>query len=203
MNIHALISFLSAGLSFFLGFFVFARNPRNRLNTMFMLLCVSVAYWCVTEFGYRRADSFADALFWLKLSELCPLVIALFVDFAIVYTGLDKIVGLWRRIVFVYGPAVVFVCIDLPTNLVTGSPMLAFWGWTYAIPQDIWYYTYAVWSLIALCLLVGLCFRYAIRVKNHTERMQALYIGAAFAVTAILNITTEVLFHIGILEFRR
>jgi PAS domain S-box-containing protein len=191
MNFYALISLIGAVLSLALGFFVVAREPSNRVHRMFLLFCLSVAYWCFTEYGYRQAELYAIASFWLKLSAICPLVISVFLHFALVYTGIHTS-GRRRWILpLVYGPAIMFSLIDLPTSKITGQPMHAYWGWTYSIPHSIWYHLYIGWSTVVMFLVAFLCFRYFAVTIDRQRRKQAMYVAFGFLLPIVLGFVTE------------
>ena len=64
MSILALGSLLAAVMAVFLGNFVLYRNPRNALDRVFFLFCLSAAYASFIELGYRQAESLATAYFF-------------------------------------------------------------------------------------------------------------------------------------------
>jgi hypothetical protein len=65
-GIFSFLSLLSATVSFGLGIFVFAKNPRNNVHRMFLLLCIAASYWAFAEFMLRFSESPDAAIFWMK-----------------------------------------------------------------------------------------------------------------------------------------
>jgi PAS domain S-box-containing protein len=77
---------LSAFITCALGFFVYAKDPRSRINQLFLVCMLGVTYWATGEFFFWQAVSYDAALFWLKASALWPLVIAATTHFILEFT---------------------------------------------------------------------------------------------------------------------
>ena len=87
MNIYALTSLIAAVICFFIGNFIYYKNPENQLNKLVAILSILVAFLAFTEFGYRQAETVTTAIFWLKLSALWPIVPAILINISLVFTG--------------------------------------------------------------------------------------------------------------------
>ena len=104
MNIFALISLLSSGVSIFLGNFVLYQNPKSTLNRVFFICSLSLAYWSFTEFGYRQAETYETADFWLKTVSFWPFTIAFILHFILVFTEKSKLLKNSATYLFIYIP---------------------------------------------------------------------------------------------------
>jgi len=192
MNLYAFISLASALISLFLGAMVFARDTRNRVNILFLAFSIAVAYWGLTEFGYRQADSLAVARFWLKLSDLGPLIFPILLHFAFVYTGRSSLMRQPRVAALIYAPALVFIGIDLLTDRITGGPVRQFWGWSYTIPNNLWYHLNALWTIGLLVLVFLVCLRYYRGCAEKTRRLQAQLVLFGFVMPMMLGLIEEI-----------
>ena len=79
MNPYAIISLFSFIVAFFLGNFIYYKNPNNRLNKLIAILCFLVAYLSFVEFGLRQSETISTAYFWLKGTFLWPLLTPLLI----------------------------------------------------------------------------------------------------------------------------
>ncbi|WP_292416178.1 ATP-binding protein [Methanoregula sp.] len=77
---------VSAFITCALGFFVYAKDPRSRINQLFLVGMLGGTYWAMGEFFFWQAASYDAALFWLKASALWPLVIAVTTHFILEFT---------------------------------------------------------------------------------------------------------------------
>lgn len=77
---------LSAFITCALGFFVHAKDPKGRVNQLFLVSMLGATYWATGEFFFWQAGSYDEALFWLKASALWPLVIAATTHFILEFT---------------------------------------------------------------------------------------------------------------------
>ena len=186
MSLFAWLSLLSAVVIILLGNFVYYRDPKHPLNKIFMVFCISSAYWSFTEFGYRQAGDYATARLWFKLGSFWPFGIAILLHFVLVFTGQ------WRRFgprlagVLLYGPALVFSMVDLTTDLISGEPIRMYWGWTYGFANSVMKDVSDLWTLSLAIMAVVLCGRFFIRATDPLNKQQAKYItlGLFFSVTA-------------------
>ena len=84
-NILVFFCLLSAFTTCALGFLVHGKNPKSRVNSLFLGSMIAASYWALGEFFFWLAPSFNDAEFWLKVSSFWPVVIVLFAHFILVY----------------------------------------------------------------------------------------------------------------------
>lgn len=77
MNPYSIISLLASVIAFYTSVFIYYRNPRNNLNLLVSNLGVAVSFMAFTEFVYRTVATPGDALIWLRLSLLWPIIPAI------------------------------------------------------------------------------------------------------------------------------
>jgi PAS domain S-box-containing protein len=134
MNIFALSSLATSAMAALLGIFVLSRNPRKGLNITFCLYCLAGSWASFAEFGYRQAESFTTALFWLRLSALALLSSSFEVHFLLYLTGKTRLLRSKLTCLLLYVPGIVFFVSDL-AGLTGTQPVRAYWGWTYTSPR--------------------------------------------------------------------
>ncbi len=133
MNIFALSSLATSAMAALLGIFVLFRNPRKGLNITFCLYCLAGSWASFAEFGYRQAESFATALFWLRQSSFALLASSFEVHFLLYLTEKTRVLrSKWTFSLYI--PGLVFFVSDL-MGLTGSQPVQAYWGWTYTTHQ--------------------------------------------------------------------
>ena len=192
MNVFALTSLLVSVVALFLGNFVFYRNPRNVLNRVFLLYCLSAAYLAFAEFGCRQADNFDTAYLWLKISALWPFAISLLLHFALVFTEKSKLLENKLTYFLVYAPALTFCLLDLTTNLITGGPIKVYWGWTYGVPENTLMLLITIWAVGMPLLSMYLCLRYYLKTTDHKKK-QAKYVLIGNSIPVAIGVTEGLL----------
>jgi PAS domain S-box-containing protein len=158
MNIFALSSLVTSAMTALLGVLVLSRNPRKGLNITFCLSCLTGSWASFAEFGYRQAESFTTALFWLRISALALLSSSFDVHFFLYLTGKTRLLGNKLTYLLLYIPGLVFFISDL-MGLTGTQPVRAYWGWTYTSPRrtlllelsEAWFILCGIGGLL-LCL---------------------------------------------------
>ncbi|HOJ96355.1 MAG TPA: hypothetical protein PK024_05895 [Methanospirillum sp.] len=60
----SVLCLISAAITFSLGIFVFARNPKSTVHQLFLLLCCAGAFWAFFEYMLRQAIALSFAYYW-------------------------------------------------------------------------------------------------------------------------------------------
>lgn len=201
MNIHAIISITSALLSLAVGVSVLTLNPRSQLHRLFFLFSLSVVYLGLTEFGYRESGDLATAVTWLRLSLLAPLVPALLLSFALVYSTTRKIWANPFVNTVIYGPAILFIAVDFLTSRLSGTPVRTSWGWSNIVTERGWSYLYWLWLTVMLMAQSIACFIHYFHEHNIQKRRQARLVAVAFLVPAILGIISDVIYPFANIQY--
>lgn len=194
MNIYALISLLASGICFFLGNFIYYKNPENRLNRLVVILCILAAFLAFTEFGYRQAETMATAEFWLKLSTLWPFVPALLINISLVFTEKTKFLKHKLTYFIIYAPALIISAVGMATNLLIINAVPEYWGWTYNIyPYTSFFVIMSIWTIFGAFFAASLLLNYYYKSKGYLERKQAKYIFIGIVTPMIFSLTTDLI----------
>ncbi|MDD5143981.1 ATP-binding protein [Methanoregula sp.] len=85
-SVLAWFCFLSAFITCALGFFVYSKDTRSRINQLFLVCMLGATYWATGEFFFWHSMTYDEALFWLRASALWPLAIAATTHFILEFT---------------------------------------------------------------------------------------------------------------------
>jgi diguanylate cyclase (GGDEF)-like protein/PAS domain S-box-containing protein len=202
VNVLALFSLLSCVVVAFQGSFVLHRNPRNVLNQVFFLLCLSGAYLAFAEFEFRQAESFATAYFWLKVGALWGFVLPLELHFVLLFTERPKLLKNRLTYFVLYAPALVFFLLEL-TNLVEAQPAKVYWGWTHTIVEDgILYSLYHTWFVAMVAFSIYLLLQYYLKTTERRKKRQAQYVLIGLSIPTITAFITEPVILFSLLGIR-
>lgn len=192
MNIFALISLIAFFLCFFLGNFIYHKNPKSQLNIMIALLCILVGFLAFTEFEYRQAEIMQIAYFWLKISSLWPLVPSFLLHISLIFTE-SKFLKNKLAYFLIYVPSIIIVLLSLTTNLMIDHVYKEYWGWYFAIPADATLYNImAFWTIFGGFLAGVICLRYYLRSKD-LKRLQGKYVFAGLYLPLLISLTTDLI----------
>jgi len=159
-----------------------------------MLLCISLAYWAFTEFMYRQADTPDTAYLWIKANFLWYFSIAFLIHFALIYTEKTKVFKNKLIYLLIYGPALLFFCVELATNTTYVEPVKEFWGYTYGISEDsLVYWMSTIWAVAVGFFTLILCSKYYLKVTDTRKKQQAKFAVLGFSIPVFLGSLTEML----------
>jgi diguanylate cyclase (GGDEF)-like protein/PAS domain S-box-containing protein len=191
VNVLALSSLLSCVVVTFQGTFVLHRNPRNALNRVFFLLCLSAAYLAFVEFQFRQAESFAKAYFWLKAGALWSFVLPLELHFVLLFTGRPKLLENRLTYLVLYAPALIFFLLEL-TNMVAVQPVKVYWGWTYRTVEDGTLYSlYDIWFVAMVVFSLYLLLQYYLKTTERRKKRQTQYVFIGLSIPTIIASIAE------------
>jgi len=191
LNNFAIISLISAIISFFIANFIYFRNPKNPLNRSITIFSVLVSFMALCEFAYRLAESPDSALIWLKLSVLWALIPAVLLQTAFIFTQRSYILRSKWTYFLIYGPALIFVILGMGTNTFLGPPVHEYWGWIYSIPLDETIYDlFAIWTVLVSFISAWMVFLYAFQSETGQKR-QSVYISFGIFLPLILSLFTD------------
>ncbi|MBV1730028.1 MAG: PAS domain-containing protein, partial [Methanobacterium sp.] len=193
-NEYSLISLLAAFTSFFIGNFIYFRNPENSLNRVIAIFSILVSFMALTEFAYRLVENPESALFWLKVSTLWPLIPAIMLQIALIFTNRGYLLKNKFAYPLIYGPALLFILFGFTTDLLIGPPILEYWGWTYSIPENpLIYYLFSAWTVIVSLTASIMVFSYYFKTEG-MDKKQALYLALGLFTPLILSLVTDFIF---------
>lgn len=175
MNIFSILSLVASVICFFLGNFIYYKNPENSLNKLIAILAILISFLAFTEYGYRQAETIGTAVLWLKLSTLWPLVPAILIHISLVFTDRKKLLKHKYTYLLIYIPAVTISILGLITNPVI---VKQYWGWTYSLYPTIplFFILMSIWSLIGGILTSLLILKHYFNTVDVLEKKQTKYI---------------------------
>lgn len=109
---------VSAVITYGLGVYVYAKNPKSLVNRLFLATMLMATYWAAGEYLIWTAQGYNDVSFWLKASSFWPLTIAFCLHFVLALTEhpVAKKENLKYLIVFLYLPALAITFVELLTE---------------------------------------------------------------------------------------
>ena len=177
-------------LCFFLGNFIYHKNPKSQLNIIIALTAIAVGFLAFTEFEYRQAEIFQIAFFWIKISTLWPIVPSLLLHISLIFT---KSQYLKNKLIYIliYLPSIIIITLSLTTDLLLNSILKEYWGWTYAFPADMTLYNImSLWTIFTVVLAGLICFRYYLKSRD-LKKKQAKYILAGLYIPLFISLCSD------------
>ncbi|HDQ46147.1 MAG TPA: DUF835 domain-containing protein [bacterium] len=189
MSIWAFLSLVPGVLHVMLGIYVFFLIPRSLLSRIFAMYSLSLAIWCLTEFGHRLDVGQGTALILIRAGGFgwCFMQ-SLWVHFVLVFADRKRILQKNATCFILYGPAVLFLILFLFTDLIyLPEPYRMFYGYTSLPGKAVGAYAlyYLFLYIFATYLLIGV-----IRKNILIEKKQArplLFGSAVFLLLATLS----------------
>lgn len=203
----ALVSMISFILCIVLSITIYFKKVKyifnNDLSKIFVLLCISLAlFWALIEFGYRSANDFTTAYYWLKLNVAWYFVMSFLLHFSLLYTENHHLLKKKITYLIIYGPAIIFFFIDISTNLLLTKPVLVSWGWTFGIPTNpIMHSIPSTWAAFTALFCFYIILDYLSKLHNINKKKQTRIIIFGICIPIIIGLNTEWLFPILNIRF--
>ena len=161
-----LINFLAC---FSLAIFLFFKNRHGKINRIFALWSLSVAFWSLGYFLWLFTEKYSDALFWTRVLMASAIIIpTAFVHFTLVYLSLDKNHN--RLIAACYFFSFIYILLDFsPWFIAKVEPRYWFRWWP--VPGPL-YHLYQVYFVLAVVYTHFLLFRRAWTAQSGVARKQ-------------------------------
>ncbi len=191
MNLLAFISILCSIIIFFFGVFVLQRNPKRSLNRVFFLLCVSAAYLSFVEYGFRQAETYEEAFYWLDIIDLWLFAIPLELHFVLLFTEKDSLTKNKIFLAFLYLPSILFLVL-LP-KYIKADPFKESWGWTFdTIPKEhILISLFEAWFVVLGCLSIGIAIHYFLKNKEYIKKQRAKFVFLGVTISTAIALIIQ------------
>ena len=201
MNPYAFVSLFSFIIAFFLGNFIYYKNPNNRLNQLIAVLCILVAYLSFVEFGLRQSETYSTAYLWSKATFLWPIMTPLLLNIVLIVTKRYELVKNKIFLLLLYLPSLIISLISLFTNQISNSISPVYWGWTanLTINSPVLYLS-SLWIIALGLASIILSFQYYRKSKG-LEKIQTLYIFIGLTLVLILSLISELILPITSVDF--
>lgn len=198
MNIFAFSSLLAAFIIFLVGYIALFRNPKKTLNRVFFLFSVSAAYGAFTEFGYRLAESYALAQFWLRSSFLWNFTLPLELHFVLLLSNNKKLLKNKSLLFLLYSFPTVFSILSWVDSAVY-EPVKVAWGWTYNLPPNTpIYFLYDTWVAGIVFIIIFVSILNIRRAQDQTKKRQAQFVLVGVLASTFFGAPELILPFIGI-----
>ncbi|MDO4720847.1 MAG: EAL domain-containing protein [Peptostreptococcaceae bacterium] len=183
--VMALIYFSAFSLSFLMGLFILYIQPRERLNRLFFLICLSVSIWGFSLSIATSSYTIDQEFFWIRLSSLgWGTLYAFLLHFTLIMTNRDFFARRPYLYVPVYFPALLTIYLFLIRDGASESyhllrTSLGFLSFTLLhpsrdiFPVSFFYLYYIGYSAAALYFI----YRYGSRRKGSSECFQCRLLG--------------------------
>ncbi len=184
--------------NFFLGMLVIRRNPRSKVNVLFCVYALSLAFWNISLFFTITAiGGPAIQLWWSRLAfSFFLLMLNSFFYFTVAYPPEKKTNRIFDAIFWSF-TAVIFI-LTLTPLLVVGDIKIIDGFITGALGPLMQYLT---WYYLALIFLSLSALIFKITRHRGIERVRLRYILLGFALFAIPSVTTNVILPIFFQKF--
>lgn len=178
-----------------LAVYIIFSNRKNQMNLIFSAILFLLSFWIFTQNFFRTAKSIEEAEFWLSFASFTwPFVLSLTLNFVLIYAGKTKILEKKITYAIIYIPVLIFSSIELTTDLLTGPPMKAAWGYFYTIPDNPVNYASFAWAILMGSASLFVVFRHFMEAKERELRVQASFVSVGLAIPLISNIINEFIF---------
>ncbi len=191
MNLISWLSLFASISCLFLGIVVYSFNKKSILNKTFFLTSITAFVYGFTTVMMWTSTNFASADLWNKMGTIWPFLVALVLNFALIFTESNWIKKK-RNYLILYLPAVSFWLIDLFTSLINGAPILEYWGYNDVASATGLYFASAIWTAALPLLAFVLCFRYYRKAKDNLQSQRRKYVAIGFAIPIAAFISTNV-----------
>jgi PAS domain S-box-containing protein len=193
MNPFAIASFVAFILCFFLGNFIYHKNPENQLNIMIAILSITVGFLAFIEFEYRQTLDFQTAYFWLKLSVLWPIVPSILLHISLIFNEKTKVLKSKYIYVLIYAPALIMAYFAFDTNWLFNGMVREYWGWTYIFPKDnLLFEIISLWTIICVVIAAGLSVINNIKIEG-SKKLQAKFLIAGLYFPLTISLMSDLI----------
>lgn len=185
---------LNAIICLIFGTLVFLKYRRSRMNQVFMLLCLSVAYWAFTEYELRQSNSADQAIFWMRANFLWPMTVALMFHFTLIFTQQRRLLESKLTYFLLYGFALTVSLLDLLSDQMLGTPVEEYWGWTLDVPETTIYQLTSTAVGILAVAVIYIALRFHLKQTEKIVRRQSGLVLIGLTIPVVLGIMTELAF---------
>jgi PAS domain S-box-containing protein len=193
MNPFAIASFVAFILCFFLGNFIYHKNPENQLNIMIAILSITVGFLAFIEFEYRQTLDFQTAYFWLKLSVLWPIVPSILLHISLIFNEKTKVLKNKYTYVLIYAPALIMAYVAFDTNWLFNGMVREYWGWTYIFPKDnLLFEIISLWTIICVIIAAGISIITNIKIEG-SKKLQAKFLIAGLYFPLTISLVSDLI----------
>lgn len=201
INVYSIVTLVAGIISFLIGQLVFFKNPRSRVNIIFFIFCLLVAYLHFTNFSRLISGSYEQADFWIKVSLGWIISPAVFLHFLLYFTEKNKLLKKAVVLTGLYLPGILFLVINFWTKGgLAGNPTVFDWGWDYMTDKkyDLINNLWAIWAMLLIILGLLITVKFYRSTQNMAKKVQSKYVIIGFFVSFVFSFYNIGLFTFGI-----
>lgn len=188
LQILYLVSFIA---NIFIAFFIIAINSKNILNRVYSLFAAMAGFWSLGLFIGNISFTYQGGKFGSVIAiSSANFLSAFLLLFFLLFT--ENKINKNRKIIYllIFIPAVVFSVLNLTTNLISLGLEKVPWG--YHSIEGILYYPMTFFIFFYSVIGIFLCYRYYIKTKNQSQKIQSRNIIIAITIPLVLGFITEI-----------
>jgi diguanylate cyclase (GGDEF)-like protein/PAS domain S-box-containing protein len=181
------LSLLAGAICLTFGAMVMRKDNHSRLNRVFMLLCLTMAYWGFMEFELRHSVSLEQAKTWSRMNFLWPISVALLIHFVLIFTKQKRLTEHRLTYLVLYGSTATMSVLYLTTHQMVGTPLERYWGWTYDTPDTLIYHLSTLAIVVMALTGAYLAFRFHLKQRDPIKRKQSGLVLIGLAIPIVLG----------------
>ena len=182
-------SLVTTFITLIMGSLVLVRNPRERLNQIFFLLCLTIVYIEFSLSQAREASSLDNVFFWFHFATFWPFLGSLLLHFSLVFSQRQALLRSNWSYVGMYGPPLALSIVGLKFYT-GGTPILEDWGWSMGTDIAPLGYLSTLMILSYGAAAIIICTIFYARSSGRSRR-QAGFVLAGLATPVVTSIVTE------------
>ncbi len=166
-----LLNFLTC---FSLAIFLYSKNRYGKINKLFALWSVSVAFWSLGYFIWLFTTEYAQALFWTRVLMAGAIIIpSAYMHFALVYLDEEKKHNFLIRFCWLFSFA--YLLLDATPFFVARVEARAWFRW-WPVP-GVLYHPFQLYFVLAVIYAHYLLFKRALMAPSGIMRKQYLIVA--------------------------
>jgi diguanylate cyclase (GGDEF)-like protein/PAS domain S-box-containing protein len=197
MAIITSLYFICGIIYIIVGLFTFLNDKKNKINKIFFILCIDIAFWA---FMFTLLNSTTNAEtandFFICSTFFWAPAFCLLLHFVILLTGKERFFNKWFSYLILYIPALFPICLYLFNPPTADDVVKVNLGWVVFVPKGrgfIWTNFSYVYYLFYMAAVVFYLFRWWKNSKIVRERKQAKLILTTMLVTILTAGITDII----------
>ncbi|MBN2016221.1 PAS domain S-box protein [Candidatus Dojkabacteria bacterium] len=190
MTYYALVPLFSTFVAIAIGLIVYNKNPVSKLNRIYVVFSMAVAYWGFIAFNIQISEDFSTAYFLEKLNFAWLLMPPILFHFSLVLTKKDAIFDNKLFLLFIYLPSLIFILEAVLDVNKAGLPYEQSWGWSYFVPEgppDILDYLFIAWGFtLGFSGVIRIVVEY-FRTYDYNFKKQVKYVSIGLVILMVLG----------------
>jgi hypothetical protein len=178
--VNAYTALISGIFMICMGFFVFLKNPRKKLNIIYLLFTASMANWLIVSFMLYNSKTAPEAIFWDRMVYAGVVFIPAFlIHFGLIFINREKEDKTWLYLGYFF--SFVFLILSQTNNFIDG---LHYYSWGIHSQARIFHHLFMLFFFIYALLFLWKVYKFFKNStdKGKTEVQQIKYFLISFAI---------------------